>query len=62
MIAYHGDLKLKEDVLTELRAHRAAGEIVQGCYWDGACGCLVGCITHDAGGWTWPISGALGNS
>lgn len=47
MQAYLNDPALKERVLTKLRAHYDADEIIQGIYWKEGKGCAVGCILHD---------------
>lgn len=49
-VAYHGDPDLKRSVLSAMAEHRVAEELVQGKYWDGRCGCAVGCLTHDPDG------------
>jgi len=49
MIAYHGDPKVKWDLLDQLTAHAKADEIVRGYgYWQDGKGCAVGCTIHSA--------------
>jgi len=50
LLAYHGDPSLKQRVLSQLRAHREADELVHGRYWSNGKGCAVGCLTHDPSG------------
>ena len=44
MIAYHGDEKLKQSVLAEMREHVKADRLVKGIYWENGKGCAVGCL------------------
>lgn len=46
MIAYHGNPKIKTEILAQLAAHRAADELIQGRYWEYGKGCAVGCTVH----------------
>jgi hypothetical protein len=46
MIAYHGNPKVKSNILKQLRAHAKADEIVKGQYWEDGKGCAVGCTVH----------------
>src|ERR1700677_5366688 len=46
MIAYHGDPKIKADIIAQLGMHRRADQITKGRYWDGGKGCAVGCTIH----------------
>lgn len=41
--AFHGDPAIKQKYLDRVRAHRAAGNLIQGTGWDGSKGCAVGC-------------------
>src|SRR5579864_406310 len=43
LIAFHGDLKIKEKYLARVEAHRDADELVRGTGWDGHRGRAVGC-------------------
>lgn len=49
-LAYHNDPALKERTLAQMRAHRAADQLIRGTYWDGHRGCAVGCLTHNPRG------------
>ena len=46
MLAYHGDLSIKEKYLARIRLHAAHDEIIKGCYWQKGKGCAVGCTIH----------------
>ncbi len=46
MIAFHNSRKDKSAILSQLRAHAKADEIVKGKYWQGGKGCAVGCTIH----------------
>lgn len=47
MAAFHSDSDLKNRLITQINAHRAAGEIVPGpSFWDGTRGSLVGVTVH----------------
>lgn len=46
LIAYHNDPMIKRAVLSQLAAHRAADEIIQGTYWENGKGCAVGCAIY----------------
>ena len=47
MVAFHGDLAIKDKYLARVRAHREADEIVQGYdYWADGKGCAIGCTLH----------------
>jgi hypothetical protein len=50
LLAYHNDPALKTSVLAQMGAHRAADDLVQGCYWERGKGCAVGCLTHKSDG------------
>jgi hypothetical protein len=44
--AFHGVSQIKDNLLTQLRAHYEADEIVHGVYWQNGKGCAVGCTVH----------------
>lgn len=44
--AFYNDPWIKAEILSRLKQHRAADEIVQGLYWYGNKGCAVGCTVH----------------
>lgn len=47
LMAFHGDPELKNRIIAQVNAHRAAGEIVPGpSFWDGTRGSLVGATVH----------------
>ena len=47
LIAYHGDLAIKEKHLARVEAHRIADDILQGYgYWKDGKGCAIGCTLH----------------
>ena len=46
MLSYLGSQAIKEKYLARVRAHAAAGEIVQRQYWGGGKGCGIGCVVH----------------
>lgn len=46
MLAFHGKLELKDQLLNRLQAHYDADEIVKGKYWEGGKGCALGCAMH----------------
>ena len=46
MLAYHGDLSIKEKYLARIRLHAAHDEIIKGLYWEKGKGCAVGCTIH----------------
>lgn len=48
--AYQGDPLIKANLLRLLHEDYEAGRIVQGHYWDGSCGCLIGCATRRGAG------------
>lgn len=48
LIAYHNDPSIKTAIISELEAHRAADQIVQGQYWANGKGCAVGCTVKSA--------------
>lgn len=48
LLAFHGDVKIKEKYLTRVRAHRAEDELVKGQYWEDGKGCAVGCTIHSS--------------
>lgn len=48
--SYHGSVAEKKATLAQLRAHRAADQIVKGSYWSDGKGCAVGCLTHSPDG------------
>jgi hypothetical protein len=53
LVAYNGDRKLKAKLITQIRRHRKAEQLVKGSYWIGngeGKGCAVGCLTHDPKG------------
>jgi hypothetical protein len=53
LVAYNGDRKLKAKLISQIRAHRKAEQLIKGSYWIGngsGKGCAVGCLTHEAGG------------
>jgi hypothetical protein len=46
MKAFENTPVTKEQLLTQLRGHHAADEIIQGRYWENGKGCAVGCSIH----------------
>lgn len=46
MKAFHNNDQIKADILTQLRAHAAADQIVKGRYWQDGKGCAIGCTLH----------------
>ncbi len=46
MLTFHGDPKLKEQRIDQVRAHRLADQLVHGIYWEYGKGCAVGCTIH----------------
>lgn len=48
MIAFHGDLKIKDKYLNRVLAHAEADQIIKGLYWKNGKGCAVGCTIHSA--------------
>lgn len=48
LTAYHGSEAEKQQILTQLRAHRLADELVKGLYWRDGKGCAIGCTLHTA--------------
>ncbi len=36
----------KADLLSQVRAHRAADQLVHGTYWENGKGCAIGCMAH----------------
>jgi len=46
MLAYHNDVQVKNDILSQLADHASADEIVKGQYWEEGKGCAVGCTIH----------------
>jgi hypothetical protein len=50
MLTFHGDAKLKADLLAEIQRHRKQDQIIQGSYGEGDDaewkGCAVGCSIH----------------
>lgn len=48
MKTWHGDINLKNKILTQLQAHYDADEIVKGQYWEDGKGCAVGCTIHSS--------------
>ena len=49
-IAFHGNPKIKADLLARIDAHYQADEITQGTYWENGKGCAIGCMTHSPNG------------
>ena len=47
MIAYHGDPKQKTKILSQLRRHAKADQLVKGKYREAGKGCAVGCTIHN---------------
>src|SRR5271168_4065880 len=43
MIAYHGDVAVKEKYITRVMNHRLADELIHGVGWEDGKGCAVGC-------------------
>ncbi len=52
MPTFHGKQELKDQLLSNLHAHQAADEFIQGTYWSDGKGCAVGCSIVDFGGRT----------
>lgn len=53
LLAYHADPALKQRIVEQIAAHRAADEILQGAYYktNGETRvCAVGCVLHDPDG------------
>ena len=48
LLAYHGDIAVKEKYLSRVVAHRKADEIQHGFYWENGKGCAVGCTIEGA--------------
>jgi hypothetical protein len=48
MHAYHNNPSIKSAILEQLEAHRAAGELVHGVWWENGKGCAVGCTVHSS--------------
>ncbi len=47
LIAYHGRQADKDAIIAQLKAHRAADQLIQGYgYWQDGKGCAVGCTLH----------------
>lgn len=46
MLAFTNTTHTKDQVLTQIRAHAEADEIVKGQYWENGKGCAVGCTLH----------------
>jgi len=46
MLAYHSSPAVKRKILTQLRAHAKADQLVKGQYWENGKGCAVGCTVH----------------
>jgi hypothetical protein len=46
MLAYYGDQAVKDTIIAQLAAHRAADELVKGQYWQNGKGCAVGCTIY----------------
>ena len=46
MMSFEGKSGVKAQILEQLKAHRAADEIIQGVYWELGKGCAVGCTIH----------------
>ena len=45
-LAFHNDPSLAAMVRSQVEAHTAADEIIQGRYWENGKGCFIGCIAH----------------
>jgi hypothetical protein len=48
MHAYHNNPSIKSAILEQLEAHRAAGELVHGVWWQNGKGSAVGCAVHSS--------------
>lgn len=46
LTAYHGKQSEKDAILSQLRHHYDADELVKGQYWEGGKCCAVGCTIH----------------
>lgn len=46
MKAFHGNGKIKDYLLIQLKRHYEADEIAKGIYWENGKGCAVGCTVH----------------
>ena len=43
LLAFHGNAELKEKILMQLKAHKAADQLIHGTYWSEGRGCAIGC-------------------
>lgn len=55
MVSFHGEQKIKDAHLAQLRVHAAADEIIQGTYWENGKGCDTGCSFHSGDHSQWEI-------
>jgi hypothetical protein len=46
MKAFHGDQKIKDNLILQLQKHYESDEIIKGVYWQHGKGCAVGCTIH----------------
>ena len=47
MPAYHGDPAFRDEIISRMKAHAKADELIQGTGWENGKGCAVGCILHE---------------
>jgi len=47
MISFHGDINIKNQLLSSLNNHAKLDRIIQGKYWENGKGCAVGCSIID---------------
>ncbi len=55
MKTFHNSQELKNDILTRLKLHAEADEIIQGTGWENGKGCAVGCTLNDYSHEKYPI-------
>jgi hypothetical protein len=48
LIAFHGDIKIKQKYVARVKRHYELDEIIQGTYWQNGKGCAVGCTVEQS--------------